>query len=544
MEARRSGNYGASIWDDNYVQSLTTPYMDKKYIKQAEKLKNEVEKMMDETRDETEQLELIDLLQRLHISHLFQDRVQKIFENIIDNGIQKSMYTLHLTALKFRLVRQHGHHVPQEVFSSFLDNEGKFKVSDDLKGVVSLYEASFLSVEGESIMDSARDFCTRHLKESVEDPILGEEVRHALELPLHWRVQKLEAKWFIHVYETRPDVNPNLLQLAKLDFNMVQSMYQDEIKRLSRWYEATGLVDKLSFARHRLAECFLWALGFVPDPHFGYSREILTKMGMLVTIVDDIYDVYGTLDELEVFTNTIQRWDINALDGLPEYMRICFLAVFNTVNEMGYHILRDQGFNIIPILRKLWAELGRAYYVEATWFHTGYFPTVDEYLSTAWVSASGPLLLFHAYFSFTNPINEEELQSLEKYPGIIHWPSMVLRLADDLGTSSDEIKRGDVPKSIQCYMRETGCCEEDAREHVNHLIQKILKKMNKEILMEKPCSSSKNFGPTAMNLARISLCYYQFGDAFGVLNHQFKKNLVSLVAQPIPMHTQESQARN
>lgn len=121
-----------------------------------------------------------------------------------------------------------------EVFCSFLDDEGKFKSFDDVKGVVSLYEASFLSVEGESIMDLARDVCTSHLKDRVE--ILGEEVRHALEVPRHWRVQKLEAKWFIqHVYETRPDANPILLQLAKLDFNMVQSMYQDEIKRLSRY---------------------------------------------------------------------------------------------------------------------------------------------------------------------------------------------------------------------------------------------------------------------------------------------------------------------
>ncbi|KAL8460223.1 hypothetical protein ACS0TY_031943 [Phlomoides rotata] len=444
MEERRSGNYGASIWDDNNVQSLTTPYMAKKYLDQAEKLKYEVEIMMDdETRDEMEQLELIDLLQRLHISYLFQDRVDDTLNIIHATQKSSSPHDLHLTALKFRLLRQHGYHVPQEVFSSFLDDEGKFKVmeqgDDDVKGVVSLYEASFLSVEGETIMDLAKDFCTRQLSERVEqitDPILGGQVRHALEVPLHWRVQKLEAKWFIHVYEARPDANHILLRLAKLDFNMVQSMYQDEIKRLSRWHEASGLVEKLSFVRHRLAECFLWAVGFVPEPHFGYSREFLTKLAVLITTMDDMYDVYGKLGELEVFTDTIQRWDINALDGLPEYMRFFFLAIFNLANELGYRILRDQGFNIIPNLRKLWGELSRSMYVEATWYQSGYFPSLDEYLSTAWVSIAGPLSLIHAYFSITNPIHENELQSLEKYPGIIRWPSMILRLANDLGTSS------------------------------------------------------------------------------------------------------------
>ena len=82
-----------------------------------------------------------------------------------------------------------------------------------------------------------------------------------------------------------------------------------------------------------------------------------------------------------------------------------------------------------------WAELCRLYYLEATWFHSGYVPTTNEYLNTAWISISGPLLLFYGYFT-TNPINDKELKSLEQYPGIIRWPATVLRLADDLGTSS------------------------------------------------------------------------------------------------------------
>lgn len=83
-----------------------------------------------------------------------------------------------------------------------------------------------------------------------------------------------------------------------------------------------------------------------------------------------------------------------------------------------------------------WGELSRAYYLEARWFHSGYFPTTNEYLNTAWVSISGPLLLFYAYFSTTDSINKDELQRLEQHSGIVRWPSMVLRLADDLGTSS------------------------------------------------------------------------------------------------------------
>lgn len=76
-----------------------------------------------------------------------------------------------------------------------------------------------------------------------------------------------------------------------------------------RWYEETGLAEKLSFARHRLAECFLWCIGFIPEGHLGYAREMMTKLAVMLTITDDIYDLYGTWEELQVFTETMERFD-------------------------------------------------------------------------------------------------------------------------------------------------------------------------------------------------------------------------------------------
>ena len=56
---------------------------------------------------------------------------------------------------------------------------------------------------------------------------------------------------------------------------------------------------------------------------------------------------------IHINAGTTFRWDINSLDSLPEYMKICFLALFNSVNELAYHILREQGFNVISNMRNL-----------------------------------------------------------------------------------------------------------------------------------------------------------------------------------------------
>ncbi|KAL8499824.1 hypothetical protein ACS0TY_019711 [Phlomoides rotata] len=64
---------------------------------------------------------------------------------------------------------------------------------------------------------------------------------------------------------------------------------------------------------------------------------------------------------------------------------------------------------------------------------------MDEYLNNDWILISDPIVLMYGYFYFTNPINKEDVKILEQYLGIIRWPSMVFRLANDFGTSSVRI---------------------------------------------------------------------------------------------------------
>ena len=54
-------------------------------------------------------------------------------------------------------------------------------------------------------------------------------------------------------------------------------------------------------------ENFLWTVGMSFEPEFDYARKMATKVNSFITVIDDIYDVYGTLDELEVFTNAVER---------------------------------------------------------------------------------------------------------------------------------------------------------------------------------------------------------------------------------------------
>nr|ADB93807.1 chloroplast terpenoid cyclase [Catharanthus roseus] len=333
------------------------------YKEQSNVLLEQVKMMLEEEMNPLSQLELIDDLQRLGIFYHFEDKIQSILTRIYMESSSKFMPNkkgLYETALEFRLLRQHHFHVPQEVFDCFrCDQLGDFKasLSEDTKGLLQLYEASFLLTENERTLELAREFTTKNLKKKLEkkkviDPELVVLIEHAIELPLHWRMLRLEARWFIDIYEKRREMCPAILKLAKLDFNIVQASHQMDLQYALRWWKSTSFSERLKFSRDRLVEHFFWTVGIIFDPEYGYCRRMKTKVVALITTIDDIYDVYGTLDELELFTNAVERWDIKAVDSLPDYMKMCYLELYNSVNEMAYDSMKEQGVYIIPHLSK------------------------------------------------------------------------------------------------------------------------------------------------------------------------------------------------
>ena len=73
--------------------------------------------------------------------------------------------------------------------------------------------------------------------------------------------------------------------------------------------------------------------------------------------------------------------------------------------------------------------------MEAKWYNKGYTPSLQEYLSNAWISSSVSLLSAHAIF-FAVPHDAEEgmVDFLEKNQQLLYSSSLILRLCNDLGT--------------------------------------------------------------------------------------------------------------
>ncbi|KAI8001434.1 hypothetical protein LOK49_LG09G01717 [Camellia lanceoleosa] len=319
------------------------------------------------------------------------------------------------------------------------------------------------------------------------------------------------ARDFLSDY-TNPSEWENVLQeLAKMDFNMVQFTHRKEILQVSKWWKDTGLASELKFARDQPLKWYMWPMAALTDPRFSEQRVELTKPISFIYLIDDIFDVYGTLEELTLFTEVVNRWELGAVEQLPEYMKICFKALDDITNHIAYKVYREHGWNPIDSLRRTWASLCNAFLVEAKWFDSGHLPKPEEYLKNGVISSGVHVVLVHTFFLLGHNITKQNVNLVNDNPGIVTSTATILRLFDDLGSAKDENQDGKDGSYVQCYMKENNCSSVDAaRKQVIHMISEAWKSLNKECLSPNPFSPT--FTKGSLNIARMVPLMYSYDD--------------------------------
>ncbi|CDP11851.1 unnamed protein product [Coffea canephora] len=245
ISTRRSANYQPSSWSHVLAESMDEK--DNEWEIQMtilKKLEEEVRYMLDDENLEPQSLlELVHDIDRLGISYKYRGTIRDAPDRLksLKEATTEITKDLHLSALYFRLLRQHGYEASPDIFERFRDRSGNFgnlgrSLAKDVRGILSLYEASHLAYEGEDTLQEAKSFTSLHLKSSKElvDSNMSEEIKHALELPYHHRMRRLEARWNIETCAKRNGKNQILLELAKLDFNKVQSVLQGDLQDVLR----------------------------------------------------------------------------------------------------------------------------------------------------------------------------------------------------------------------------------------------------------------------------------------------------------------------
>ncbi|KAG6689506.1 hypothetical protein I3842_11G178800 [Carya illinoinensis] len=444
---------------------------------------------------------------------------------------------LYNVALRFRLLRQQGLPVSCDVFNKFKDEKDNFKesLSTNIPGILALYEATHLRVHGEDILDEALAFTTTQLKSAashLSNP-LAAKVNHALKQPLHKGIPRLEARHFISVYQDDTSHKKAFLKLAILDFNSVLSLHKQELAKITRWWKDLDFATKLPFARDRVVECFLWIVAVYFEPRHSPERKILTKIIAMASTIDDIYDAYGTLEELEIFTETIERWEISTIDQLPQYMQICYGALLDIFEEIEQELAKQGRPYLVIYAKKAMKILVRAYFNEAKSFNMKQIPTMEEYMEVAIPSSGYPMLIAVSFVFMGEIVTKEAFEWIFSNPKVITASAVIARLMDDSGSHKFEQERGHAASAVECYMNQYGVSETQlAYEELNRQVSNAWKDINEEF-------TRTNAMPMpllmcVLNLSRAIDVIYKNGDGYTRVGKEMSENVAAALIHPVP----------
>jgi len=438
-------------------------------------------------------LRMVDTLEKIGICPGFSGEIDSILDTIYSSWLandEEIMQDMATCAMAFRLLRLHGYDVASDGLiqfskeSSFYDSvQGHLK---DSEALLELYKASQVQIfEEEPILENIGSWSAKLLDEQlcsnkISRSVDPGEVEHVLKFPSYSTVDRLEHRRNIEQSKTGGfqmlksayracQVDEAMVALASEGFHSSQALYQQELQKLKSWVKEMRL-DDLEFARAMmpLVCLFIPASTMYPpelsDARLAYAMEII-----LVTTVDDLFDVGGSKEEMENLVTLIEKWDAHEEVGFcSESVEIVFRAIYHTSNLLGAKAAAVQNRSIIHHIAELWADLARAVMAEAEWMMTGHTPSMEEYMAVGVPSTGlGPIALTPLYL--VGPELTEEVVRSREYGEMFRRVATCTRLLNDLQTYEREEEQGKT-NSVLLLARRHGGSIEAARAEVRSTV--------------------------------------------------------------------------
>ncbi|CAM0878121.1 unnamed protein product [Alopecurus aequalis] len=364
---------------------------------------------------------------------------------------------------------------------------------NDTKSLIELYKASKVCFsENESILDNICYWSGRLLKEKLnsgemQNSAIFGEVECALKYPYCAVVEPVYHRRNIEHFEFCDSgilkrtslpcfIDRDLLDLAVRNFSVSQCVYQDEVEQLERWQKGNRL-DLLNFVRKNVKNNHLAAVASISPHELSAARMACAKTIALIPVVDDLFDVGGSIEEIQNLILLVERWnDHQNVEWYSDKVKLVFSALYTTVNQLGDLASAVQNRDVTEHMVEAWLDYLKSLLTEADWQRTQYVPTVEEYMKNAIVALGvGPIMLTTLYFAEQNQwehvVKEREYQELftlmgtcgrllndtqtferERRDGQLN--SVALLVLRSRASMSIEEARTVIEKSIACYRRQ------------------------------------------------------------------------------------------
>ncbi|KAK9137306.1 hypothetical protein Sjap_007900 [Stephania japonica] len=288
-----------------------------------------------------ERLWVVDRLERLGIARYFRSEIRAcldyVYRHWTSNGISWARDTVELeidsTSMAFRILRLHGFKVNADAYKHF-ERGGEFfcfvgQLSQGVTEMLSLYRASQVMFPGETILEEARKFSYKFLKQKHSSGQIADrwfitkdlagEVKNYLEIPFYAMLPRIETRYYIDQYGGDDDVwiakviyrmynvsNNLYLELSKLDYNHCQKLHQLEWIDIQRWYNDCNLRE-FGLSEEKLLQYYFVAMSNLFEPEKAPERLAWARtMALMEAISIHFCNEANTPIQRSIFLHSFQ----------------------------------------------------------------------------------------------------------------------------------------------------------------------------------------------------------------------------------------------
>ncbi|CAM0908349.1 unnamed protein product [Alopecurus aequalis] len=526
-----AGGFAPSVWGDYFV-TYTPPISqrsEERMRERAAELKVQVRRSLENgggPMNVADAVTFVDTLERLGVDVHFREEIEAALGRVR----REAGDGLHVVALRFRLLRQHGFWVSTGVLDKFRDGTGSFSasLSTDPRALLSLYNAAHMATPGEeATLDEATRFARRHLdaaKDKLCSP-MAEQVSRALVMPLPRTMKRFETMHYLAEYEQEEAHDDAVLELARIDFNLLMCLHLRELKELSVWWRNVYDAVKLNYTRDRLVETYFWTCGVFHEEEYSHARMLFAKTFALVGLVDDTYDVHATLDDCHRLNEAIQRWDESAVSVLPEYLHMYYIQLLS--NFKGFE---DTVWNETRNTVYITPKEGYAHYIN---FPQCYQPSFKEHLDVSVPSAGMMMLAVMCLMGMEDGANKEAFEWVFSVPDAINAGGQLARFLNDIAAHKRGKNKKDMISTVECYMKEHGVTGEEAMEALSAMVEGTWGTINQARMEVKPAQVLTM--QMVVNLGRIMEAIYLGGRDGYTHGGDLKDLVTAFFLKPVPL---------
>ncbi|WOK96112.1 (S)-beta-bisabolene synthase-like [Canna indica] len=157
----------------------------------------------------------------------------------------------------------------------------------------------------------------------------------------------------------------------------------------------------------------------------------MAKLIKVTSILDDIYDDYSTLEESQLLTDAIKRWDPSSVDQLPIYLKDIYLKLLSTIEEFGKELAPEEKFQMF-YLKEAVKSQAKSYFEESKWRDERRVPTVEEHLRLSVMSSATPMFHTAVLVGIGKVATKELFEWVATFPDIIKASSVIGRIMNDI----------------------------------------------------------------------------------------------------------------